>query len=188
MVTRGSAAKSASNRGSGGRGVSGVDAELPQFPPKDFPLEMTLIYVLTNLFTRMFKLRVEQKLGITMLEWRVIDSIANAPGMIAKQFIDYFGLDKTLLSRTLFKLEATGMIEQRPSKRDRRVNTLHLTDSGKQIYKRTRVAKDQMLAEVCEVISHDDFEAFKVTAERMIEYLRGRLIEEERNETGNVRP
>lgn len=175
-MTRSSAAKSARQRN--GRGVSGVEAELPVFPPNGFPLEMTVIYILTNLFTRMYKIRVEQELGISLIEWRIIDSVANAPGMIAKQLIDYFGIDKTLLSRTLINLEAEGLLEQHVFGRDLRVKALYLTAEGEKIYKRSKVAKDQMLAEVCSVVSRKDFEAFKATAGRMIDFLKMKLAEE----------
>ena len=74
------------------------------------------------------------KKDMTYLQCRVFDHICNNDGISAQEIAVFFGLSKQHVSLILEKLEASGLVSRRKSKKDRRSSEILLTEAGRSYY------------------------------------------------------
>lgn len=72
--------------------------------------------------------------GRSLAEARVLYELAHGDSLTASDFVWRFGIDGGYLSRMLRAFEEEGLLEKRPSKTDRRINHLVLTEKGHAVY------------------------------------------------------
>ena len=94
------------------------------------------ISTLANTLSRGAAARYSRDFGVTLMEWRVIGSLAlNAP-MSLQQISRRFDLDKGQSSRTVAALLARGLVHRSINGDDRRSIMLKLTPAGWRLYRR----------------------------------------------------
>ncbi|OGA25095.1 MAG: hypothetical protein A3I02_11605 [Betaproteobacteria bacterium RIFCSPLOWO2_02_FULL_67_26] len=92
--------------------------------------------VLANTLSRGAAARYSREFGVTLMEWRVIGSLAlNAP-LSLQQISRRFDLDKGQSSRTVAGLLARGLLHRSVNGEDRRSIVLRLTPAGWRLYRR----------------------------------------------------
>src|SRR5918911_644435 len=74
-----------------------------------------------------FDLELRDKVGITMAQWRVINTLTSQNGTTQREIADKLGLDTSSLIPLIDRLEAKDLVERKPDPSDRRINRLYLT-------------------------------------------------------------
>ena len=77
-----------------------------------------------------------KRIGIGVVEWRMLSMLAVESDISANRICQAIGLDKSAVSRSLQTLEAAGRITSRPDPADARRSTVRLTASGKELHDR----------------------------------------------------
>lgn len=74
--------------------------------------------------------RALEPLGLTMLQWGVLEGVLTKPGQSQTDLAHRIGLDSPSLVRLLDSLERRGLVERRSSPQDRRVKQLWPKDAA----------------------------------------------------------
>jgi DNA-binding MarR family transcriptional regulator len=92
--------------------------------------------LLANMMSRGAAARYSREFGVTLMEWRVIGSLALDAPLSLQQISHRFDLDKGQSSRTVAGLLARGLVHRSVNGNDRRSLSLKLTPSGWRLYRR----------------------------------------------------
>jgi len=92
-------------------------------------------WVVINLTAKPFAATFAKRFHLNLTDWRVLLTLADAPGNTAQGLADYCGLDKMSVSRSVRNLEAQGRLVRLGSEADRRMRHLYLTDAGWEVYR-----------------------------------------------------
>jgi len=105
--------------------------------------------LLANMLSRGAAARYSREFGVTLMEWRVIGSLALEAPMSLQQISHRFDLDKGQSSRTVAGLLARGLVHRAVNGDDRRSVSLTLTPAGWRLYRRivqsARARSDRLL-------------------------------------------
>jgi MarR family transcriptional regulator for hemolysin len=74
-----------------------------------------------------FDLELRDKVGVTMAQWRVINTLTSQNGTTQREIADKLGLDTSSLIPLIDRLEAKELVQRKPDPSDRRINRLYLT-------------------------------------------------------------
>jgi DNA-binding MarR family transcriptional regulator len=91
-------------------------------------------WVVINFTAKPFAATFAKRFHMNLTDWRVLLTLADAPGNTAQGLADYCGLDKMSVSRSVRNLEAQGRLVRLGSEADRRMRHLYLTDAGWVVY------------------------------------------------------
>jgi len=92
--------------------------------------------LLANMLSRGAAARYSREFGVTLMEWRVIGSLALEAPLSLQQISHRFDLDKGQSSRTVAALLERGLVHRSVNGDDRRSLSLKLTPSGWRLYRR----------------------------------------------------
>ena len=88
--------------------------------------------------------------GLSPLQYAVIGSLDDAPGIDQRRLAERLGIDPVSAHQLVETLEAIGLVERRVAADDRRARTLTLTRKGKTLRRRLRpvmlATQDRILA------------------------------------------
>lgn len=105
--------------------------------------------LLANILSRGAGARYSREFGVTLMEWRVIGSLALDAPLSLQQISRRFDLDKGQSSRTVTTLLERGLVHRGVNGDDRRSLSLKLTPSGWRLYRRivqsARARSDRLL-------------------------------------------
>ena len=85
--------------------------------------------------------------GLTSTEVAVLGTIANRGPLGLGELAAYEGINRTMLSRVIGKLEAAELIRRQPSIADRRAAEVVVTRKGARLRERLQAARYRLLAE-----------------------------------------
>jgi DNA-binding MarR family transcriptional regulator len=77
-----------------------------------------------------------ERFGISVPQWRILATLAEAPGLTAQRVAACTNMDKVKVSRAVAELESRGHLRRERSARDGRASDLHLTDEGRRLFRR----------------------------------------------------
>lgn len=83
---------------------------------------------------------------ISLAEWRVMLLVGKMPGLSTDTIAGKTTMDKSKVSRAIARLAALGYVERSVPNADRRLNSLTITKSGKQIFERCLEVAETMQA------------------------------------------
>lgn len=134
------------------------------------------ISALANILSRSAAARYSREFGVTLMEWRVIGSLALDAPLSLQQIAHRFDLDKGQASRTVAGLLARGLLHRRVNGSDRRSLALRLTPAGWRLYRRilesARERSDRLLGCLDSGERRIFLKAFsRITAEARATYL-----------------
>lgn len=72
--------------------------------------------------------------SLTHQEWRVMATLAEFPGWVAKEVAAHANLEKMQVSRAVSRLAERGLLVQASDEHDRRALRLRLTEQGESLY------------------------------------------------------
>lgn len=119
------------------------------------------LWVVTNLTARPFGVSFGKRLHINLTDWRILLTVADAPGTSAQALAEYCGLDKMSVSRAVCNLEAQGRLVREGSESDRRMRHLYLTEAGWSIYNAIVVSAMAREAELFKALTAAELRRFQ---------------------------
>lgn len=100
---------------------------------------------LARISRRMFRLAAEG--GLTRSQASLLATLARRGTLGVRDLADIEGLNPTMCSRMLGKLEERGLVARSPDADDKRVVRAHITDAGAALAEELRVARTALFAE-----------------------------------------
>jgi DNA-binding MarR family transcriptional regulator len=85
--------------------------------------------------------------GMTRTQLSVLATVAKLGPLGISELADIEGLNPTMLSRVLGKLEADGLVSRAASEADRRAMRVQTTPAGRSLHQRLRRQRSQLFAE-----------------------------------------
>lgn len=139
---------------------------------RDFVLDDFLPYRLAVLASRVsaeFSTLYKARFGITIPEWRVVAHLSQTPDPVSvREIFDRVGMDKPKVSRAASRLQASGYVEKAPSRTDRRLVELRLTDKGRNLITEMAPIARSFEADVLRRLG-PDAEVFRDSVARLID-------------------
>ncbi|MBV9669033.1 MAG: MarR family transcriptional regulator [Nitrososphaeraceae archaeon] len=118
-----------------------------------------------------FDLELIDKAGITMAQWKVINTLTTQNGITQREIADYVGLDTSSLIPLIDRLEAKALVERRQDASDRRINRLYLTKKAEALLDSMHSCIVSLKKIVTKGISEDQLEITQQVLERINENL-----------------
>ena len=95
-------------------------------------------------------------LDLSQARWNVLFELSRNQEVTQVELAQSLGIEAATLVRLLDGLEGAGLIERRPSAKDRRAKTLHLTEASKPLIVRMEDISANSRAEILEGIPPQD--------------------------------
>jgi DNA-binding MarR family transcriptional regulator len=111
-------------------------------------------------------------LDITIEQWSVLYHLWKEDGLSQQDLCNRSYRDKPSITRLVDNLEKLKLVKRLPSKNDRRVNIIKLTDAALQLQESTMELANQTLNEALEGVSKDDVELCKQVLAKVYENLQ----------------
>ena len=111
-------------------------------------------------------------LDITIEQWSVLYHLWKEDGLSQQDLCNRSYRDKPSITRLVDNLEKLKMVKRLPSKNDRRVNIIKLTDAALQLQESTMELANQTLNEALEGVSKEDIELCKQVLAKVYENLQ----------------
>ena len=92
------------------------------------------LVLIVNLTTAPFSRGPQRAHGLTLTEWRVLRTLALAPGLAGADIAGQLGVDRMSVSRAVRGLEAAGRVQRRAAPGDNRRDALFLTERGRAVH------------------------------------------------------
>jgi DNA-binding MarR family transcriptional regulator len=85
--------------------------------------------------------------GITRTQWSILLTLAKHGPIGASELAEREGVNPTMLSRTLTKLEEEGLVRRTPGQEDRRAVRVEITPAGAKLHRKVSSERAKLLAE-----------------------------------------
>jgi MarR family transcriptional regulator for hemolysin len=109
---------------------------------------------------RCWRMRLDQQLkhtGLTQSKWNALVYLTRGgDGLLQKDLARYIGIEGPTLVRLLDDLQRQGLIERRPTHRDRRGKTIHLTDAAYPVLTEFHQAAEALRAQLLDGVSEQE--------------------------------
>ena len=109
---------------------------------------------------------------ITIEQWSVLYHLWKQDGLSQQELCKESFRDKPSITRLVDNLEKLHLVKRVPSKDDRRINRIYLTEASKKLQEETMSVASQTLNEALEGVSSNDIEMCKTVLQRVYENLK----------------
>jgi DNA-binding MarR family transcriptional regulator len=142
---------------------------MPREPRPGFDLEHHPFFWMTQVIAaRDSALAGELKgLGLRVPEWRVLASLCARKRLSMKELADLSSIDRTTLTRTVDRMQETGLIARLADSEDLRVTRLSLTAAGEKLFARIWPAVDRLNRSATEGLPKGSVDMLAWTLESM---------------------
>ncbi len=124
--------------------------------------------------------------GLTRTQLSVLGTVVRLGPIGATELADIEGVNPTMLSRVIGKLEAAGYLTRTAAEHDRRAVLVHATDSGQHLQRRLRGERTALFAERLGQLADRDQQAL-VRALPGLEHLAEAMLRPETATAGAAR-
>jgi DNA-binding MarR family transcriptional regulator len=145
------------------------------------------ISALANTLSRGAAARYSRDFGVTLVEWRIIGSLALTSPMSLQQISHRFDLDKGQSSRTVAGLLSRGIVHRSVNRRDRRSLMLKLTPAGWRLYRRILAAARERSARLLGCLERRERRAFLRSLSRVMTEAHAVYLDEKAGPEGGRR-
>ena len=115
----------------------------------------------------------EMNINLTKIQWVLLKKLNEKNGVPQQELAFLTGRDKTSLTRLINTMEKKSLVARIPSKSDRRINHIHLTKKGEQLFKETLPVMENFAKSLQENISDkeitDTIKVIKTVQENLIQ-------------------
>ncbi|WP_299161561.1 MarR family transcriptional regulator [uncultured Tenacibaculum sp.] len=98
----------------------------------------------------------EMNINLTKIQWVLLKKLNEKNGVPQQELAFLTGRDKTSLTRLINTMEKKSLVARIPSKSDRRINHIHLTKKGAQLFKETLPVMESFAKSLQENISEKE--------------------------------
>jgi DNA-binding MarR family transcriptional regulator len=109
---------------------------------------------------------------ITIEQWSVLYQLWKQDGLSQQELGNATFRDKPSITRLVDNLERCKLVRRVPSKEDRRINRIYITDLGKKLQDQTMGLANQTLNEALEAVSPEEIEVCKNVLQRVYDNLK----------------
>jgi DNA-binding MarR family transcriptional regulator len=110
-------------------------------------------------------------LEITIEQWSILYHLWKEDCLSQQELCNRTFRDKPSITRLIDNLEKQSMVKRMPSKTDRRINMVCLTDAAKQIQNLTIDLANQTMSEALEGVKKEDIEIVKIVFQKVYDNL-----------------
>ena len=148
-------------------------------PPDDSPRRFVddyLGYLLahaSHLVTRQFHAQLRPR-GIPVPVWRVLGNLWDADGLPVTELARYTFFKQPTLTKVIDRMSRQGLVERRPSQRDRRKVLVYITPKGRTAVADLLVRAKQHERDVLAGYSHQEVERLKAALHTLIQRCGGK--------------
>ncbi len=141
---------------------------------EDPPIDniLTLIHMMSNRTGRAFYGEIEARFGISLAEWRVLLTLAQAPQMTANQITNRWAMEKMAVSRAIRRLEARGHVRRVRNPRDRRSYLLSLTARGRRLFEKIIPRANARYHDIVSCLDKSELAALRKGLQKLIDRAR----------------
>jgi DNA-binding MarR family transcriptional regulator len=100
--------------------------------------------------------------GLTRTQLSILGTLAREKSIGISELAEIEGLNPTMLSRIVGKLEATGLVQRTPSPDDRRSVVVEITPAGARTHAKLRRQRTALFAELLAELPDDEVAALMV--------------------------
>jgi len=125
----------------------------------------------TALARRLQKNFKQAGLEITIEQWSVLYHLWKEDGLSQQELCNRSFRDKPSITRLVDNLEKLRLVKRVPSKEDRRINLIKLTDAAMELEESTMSIANQTLNEALEGVSKDNIEMAKMVLQQVYDNL-----------------
>lgn len=109
---------------------------------------------------------------ITIEQWSILYHLWKEDGLSQQELCNRSFRDKPSLTRLIDNLEKLKLVKRVPSKEDRRINTICLTDAAKSLQDTTMLLANQTLNEALDGVSAEEIEVCKAVLQQVYDNLK----------------
>jgi len=109
---------------------------------------------------------------ITIEQWSVLCHLWKEDGMSQQELCNATFRDKPSITRLVDNLEKLKLVKRVPSKEDRRINMIYLTDAAKKLQEQSMELANQTLNEALEGVTIEEIEICKAVLQRVYDNLK----------------
>ena len=109
---------------------------------------------------------------ITIEQWSVLYHLWKEEGLSQQELCNATFRDKPSITRLVDNLEKLKLVKRVPSKEDRRINMIYLTDAAKKLQEQSMELANQTLNEALEGVTIEEIEICKAVLQRVYDNLK----------------
>ena len=111
-------------------------------------------------------------LDITIEQWSILYHLWKEDGLSQQELCTRTFRDKPSITRLIDNLEKQQMVKRVPSKEDRRINRVYLTEEAKQLQDTTIQLANQTMDEALTGVNREDIEVVKLVLQQVYDNLK----------------
>ncbi len=125
----------------------------------------------TALARRLQKNFKQAGIEVTIEQWSVLYHLWKEDGLSQQDLCNQSFRDKPSITRLVDNLEKLKLVKRVPSKDDRRINLIYLTEAAKTLQEQTMEMANQTLNEALEGVSKEEVELCKAVLQKVYDNL-----------------
>jgi DNA-binding MarR family transcriptional regulator len=125
----------------------------------------------TALARRLQKNFKQAGVEVTIEQWSVLYHLWKEDGLSQQDLCNQSFRDKPSITRLVDNLEKLRLVKRVPSKDDRRINLIYLTEAAKTLQEQTMEMANQTLNEALDGVSKEDIELCKAVLQKVYDNL-----------------
>lgn len=114
----------------------------------------------------------QDNVDITIEQWSVLYHLWKQDGQSQQELCNATFRDKPSITRLVDNLERLKLVKRVPSKDDRRINRIYLTEIAQQLQEQTMELANQTLTESLDGVSADEIEICKMVLQKVYDNLK----------------
>lgn len=126
----------------------------------------------TAIGRRLQKKFKQQDIDITIEQWSVLYHLWKQDGLSQQELCNATFRDKPSITRLVDNLEKLKLVKRVPSKEDRRINLIHLTDTSTKLRDETMDVANETLNEALGGVTAQEIEICKSVLQRVYDNLK----------------
>lgn len=129
---------------------------------------MWRIHVMSYLMVRPVSINITPAHGLTLVDWRIVITLARASDLTAQEIIELWGLEKMAVSRSVRQLQKNGLIRRIRDKADSRRHPLHLTAKGLEVYRAAWPRAEEHYRLITSALTVQELKQFNEIADKLV--------------------
>lgn len=126
------------------------------------------IHYLSSLVVQPVYTNITLPYGLPLVDWRVVMTLAHAPGLSAQEISDFWAFDKMAVSRAVSSLLRRKIITRAVDKKDNRRKTLALTEKGHVIFQESWPTARKSYRRLTSALTKAELQNFLTASEKLI--------------------
>jgi DNA-binding MarR family transcriptional regulator len=126
------------------------------------------IHVMSYLMVRPVAFDVTPATGLSLVEWRIMITLARIPDFTAQEIVQLWGLEKMAVSRSVKRLLQAGLIRRTKDPLDVRRLPLTLTHNGRRVHAAAWPKAEQHYERVTSALTAGELKQFNTIADKLI--------------------